>query len=129
MDDRSDIEDLLERRYAEHLNGGDVEAYVALYDDDVMWGVPNLPDATTPEQIGLLLAKLLGKVTQTLEVRVDDLIVEGGLAVAMATATGTFARKPDGEPQPLALRVMWALRRSDDGWKIIRQVGTPKPTG
>lgn len=129
MDDRSAIEDLLERQYAEHLNEGDVPAYVSLYDDDVMWGVPNLPDATTPEQIGVLLGKILGTVSQTVDVRVDDLVVDGDLAVAMATANGTFARKPDGDPKPLALRVMWALRRVDGSWKIIRQVGTPKPTG
>lgn len=47
----------------------------------------------------------------------------------MAVATGTSARKPDGDPQPLALRVMWVVHRDNDSWKIIRQVGTPKPTG
>jgi ketosteroid isomerase-like protein len=105
-----------------------IDAYVALYDEDVLWGVPNLPDATSREQIGVLLGKILSKVSQTVAVIVDDLLVDGDVAMAMATATGTATRQPDGDPQPLALRVMWGLRRSGLEWKIIRQVGTPKPS-
>ena len=128
MSDEDAIRDLLEVRYPAHLNSGDIEGYVDLYDDDVMWGVPNLPDATSRAQIETLLGKILSKVEQTVDVVVDDLVIDGDLGIAMATATGTAARKPDGDPQPLALRVMWGLRRNDAGWRIIRQVGTPKPT-
>ena len=129
MTDEEAIRDLLEEQYATRLNEADVGAYVELYDDDVVWGVPNLPDAKSRDQIGVLLGKILSKVSQTVEVAVDDLLVDGDHAIAMAVATGTAARLPDGDPQPLALRVMWALRRVDGEWKIIRQVGTPKPTG
>ena len=128
MSEETTIKELLEQQYAKHLNSGDVESYVGLYSDDVLWGVPNLPDATSPTQIGALLSKLLSKVEQQVDVVVDDLIIDGDTAIAMATATGTASRKPDGEPQPLALRVMWGLRRNGDSWDIIRQVGTPKPT-
>ena len=128
MDDETTIKDLLEQQYAKHLNSGDVDAYVGLYSDDVLWGVPNMPDASSPAQIRALLSKLLSKVEQQLDVVVDDLIIDGDTAIAMATATGTAARKPDGDPQPLALRVMWGLRRNGESWDIIRQVGTPKPT-
>jgi uncharacterized protein (TIGR02246 family) len=128
LSDEALIRDLLQVQYPEHLNAGDIDGYVALYDDDVLWGVPNLPDARSREQIGVLLGKILGKVSQTVDVVVDDVLIDGDLAMAMATATGTATRKPDGDPQPLALRVMWGLRRSGSGWKIIRQVGTPKPT-
>ncbi len=122
------IKELLEEQYPKYLNSGDVDSYVTLYGEDVVWSVPNLPDATSREQIGSLLGKILGKVTQTIEVSVDDLIVDGDLAIATALATGTAARKPDGEAQPLALRVMWVLRQIGTDWRIIRQVGTPKPT-
>jgi ketosteroid isomerase-like protein len=128
MTDETSIRELLEQRYPTCLNGGDIDGYVDLYDDNVVWGVPNLPDATSREQIGALLGKILSKVSQTVAIAVDDLIIDGDHAVAMAVATGTATRKPDGEPQPLALRVMWALRRDGSDWKIIRQVGTPKPT-
>lgn len=128
MNDENAIRDLLEVRYPARLNSADIDGYVALYDDDVVWGVPNLPDATSPAQIGTLLGKILGKVTQTVDVTVDDVVVDGDHAIAMAVASGTATRKPVGDPQPLALRVMWGLRRSDSGWRIIRQVGTPKPT-
>lgn len=128
MIDETTIKELLEQEYPKHLNNGDVDSYVGLYGSDVVWGVPNMPDATTPSEIGVLLTKLLSKVDQQLEVVVDDLIIDGDTAIAMAAAAGTAARKPDGEPQPLALRVMWGLRRNGDSWDIIRQVGTPKPT-
>ena len=122
------IRELLEKQYPTCFNNADIDGYVALYSDDVLWAVPNLPDATSREQIGSLLGKILSKVTQTIEVTVDDLIVDGDSAIATAVATGTFARKPDGEAQPLVLRVMWVLRQVGTDWKIIRQVGTPKPT-
>ena len=122
------VRELLEERYPKYLNSGDVDSYVSLYGDDVVWSVPNMPDATSREQIGSLLGKILSKVTQTVEVSVEDLIVDGDLAIATAVATGTAARKPDGEAQPLVLRVMWILRQIGTDWKIIRQVGTPKPT-
>jgi ketosteroid isomerase-like protein len=127
MNDEVTIRDLLEVQYPARLNSADIDGYVALYDDDVVWAVPNLPDATSPAQIGTLIGRILGKVTQTVDVSVDDVLIDGDHAIAMAVASGTATRKPDGEPQPLALRVMWALRRSDSGWTIIRQVGTPKP--
>ncbi len=129
MNDEAKIKELLEGAYARCLNAEDIDGYKNLYSEDVLWGVPNLPDATTVDQIGSLLTKMFSKVTQSLDVTVDDLIVEGDIAIAMATATGTVARKPDGEPKPLALRVMWALRRNGETWQITRQVGTPKPVG
>jgi hypothetical protein len=69
----------------------------------VIWGAPNLPDGRPPAEIASLLSKLLAKVDQQLNVEVDDLTVAGDLAVALGVATGTVRRKPDGEPQPLAL--------------------------
>jgi uncharacterized protein (TIGR02246 family) len=128
MSDEVTIKELLEKRYAECLNSGDVDGYVSLYSDDVIWGAPNMPDATSPPQIASLLTKLFENVSQHLEVTVDDLVLDGDLAVASAVARGTAARKPDGEAQPLALRVMWALRRDGESWRIIRQVSTPKPS-
>lgn len=128
MNDETAILELLEVRYPARLNEADIDGYVALYDDDVLWCVPNLPDARSREQIRSLLGKILSKVAQTVAVEVDDLVIDGDHAMAMAVATGTAARKPDGESQPLALRVMWGLRRAGTDWKIVRQVGTPKPT-
>jgi uncharacterized protein (TIGR02246 family) len=126
MDDDT-ITALLEERYAAVLNQGDADGYARLYSDDVLWGAPNLPDARSPAEIRALLAKMLGKVRQHLAVHVDDVIVHGDLAVATAMAEGTAARMPDGDPQPIAIRALWVLRREEGEWKIIRQVGTPKP--
>jgi len=128
MNDEGAIKELLEKQYPAFLNAEDIDGYVAMYSEDVIWAVPNMPDATSPEQIGVLLEKLFGKVAQTVEVTVDDLMIEGDRAIAMAVATGTAARKPDGVPQPLAIRVIWVLRRQAETWKITRQVGTPKPS-
>lgn len=127
MSDEEAIRELLQVEYPARLNAGDIDGYVEMYDDDVVWGVPNLPDATSRQQIAALLGKILSKVSQTVDVSVDDVVIDGDHAIAMATASGTAARKPDGDPQPLALRVMWGLRRIESEWKIIRQVGTPKP--
>jgi uncharacterized protein (TIGR02246 family) len=129
MDDEAAIRELLEVRYAACLNNEDVDGYSALYADDVIWAAPNMPDGRSPAEIARLLTALFSKVTQQLTVHLDDLTVNGDTAIALGTATGTVARKPDGDPQPLALRAMWTLRGSDGGWVITRQVGTPKPTG
>ena len=88
MNDEVTIRDLLEVQYPARLNSADIDGYVALYDEDVVWGVPNLPDATSPAQIGSLLGKILGKVTQTVDVTVDDVLIDGDHAIAMAIASG-----------------------------------------
>jgi uncharacterized protein (TIGR02246 family) len=130
MDDETAIRELLEQRYAACLNGEDVDGYSALYADDVIWAAPNLPDGRSPAEIAKLLTGLFSKVTQQLTVHVDDLTVNADTAIALGVASGTVARKPDGDPQPLTIRAMWVLRRTDggSGWLITRQVGTPKPT-
>jgi uncharacterized protein (TIGR02246 family) len=129
MDDEATIRALLEERYTACLNTADVDSYSALYADDVIWAAPNLPDGRSRAEIATLLDGLFSKVTQQLTVHVDDLTVTGDSAVALGVATGTVARKPDGDAQPLKLRAIWVLRRDDDGtWRITRQVGTPKPS-
>jgi uncharacterized protein (TIGR02246 family) len=127
MDDEAAIRELLEQRYAACLSAGDVDAYSALYADDVIWAAPNMPDGRSRAEIATLLERLFSKVSQQLTVQVDDLTVTGDLAVALGIATGTVTRKPDGDAQPLRLRAMWVLRRDGTTWRISRQVGTPKP--
>lgn len=121
------IRELLEDHYPRHLNSGDTEAYSSLYDDDVVWAVPNQPAARSPEEIAGRLGRILSKVDQQVEVTVDDLVVEGDLAVAVARADGTFRPREGGDPNPLTLHVLWALRRRGDEWRIIRQLGSPAP--
>ena len=96
MTDEAEIKDLLEIQYPKHLNSGDVEAYVSLYSDDVLWAVPNMPDANSPEQIGSLLGKLLSKVAQTVKVTVagseldsPSLAVKVRLSMPAKSAVGT----------------------------------------
>jgi uncharacterized protein (TIGR02246 family) len=126
--DQTVIRELLERRYTVCLNAGDTNAYAALYDDDVVWAVPNQPIARSPEEIEARLGRILSKVVQEVEVTVDDIVVEGALALASARADGTFRPRGGGDAQPLALHVLWGLRRRNGEWRIIRQIGSPGPT-
>lgn len=127
MSDEAAIKQLLECEYPTHLNAGDVAAYQALYADDVLWAVPNMPDARSKDEIVRLVSKIVERVDQHVQIQLDDLTIDGDRALAFGVAIGTAARRPDGEPAPLALRVAWALARAGDGWLITRQVGTPKP--
>lgn len=127
MTDEAAIEQLLENEYPMHLNAGDVAAYQALYADDVLWAVPNMPDARSRDEIGRLVSKIVERVDQQVQVQLDDVTIDGDRALAFGLAIGTAAKRPAGEPAPLALRVVWVLARSGERWLITRQVGTPKP--
>lgn len=125
--DEQQIRLLLEHDYAAAINEGDLDRYVSLYDEDVIWSIPNAPDATGREGIRRVMGGLLKKVSQNVEVLVDDLSILGDDALAMATAHGTATPRGTDDVRPFVLRVMWAVRRSPSGWLIRRQIGTPKP--
>ena len=124
-----EIRELLEGEYASALSNGDLDRYIALYDDDVIWSIPNTPDATDKEGIRALLGRVLSKVDQRVEVTVDEISIVGEDAVVMASARGVATPHGTADERPFALRVMWMLRRREDGWLIRRQVGTLRPAG
>jgi uncharacterized protein (TIGR02246 family) len=125
--DEQQIRQLLEHDYAAAIGSGDLDRYVSLYDDDVIWSIPNAPDVKDRDGIRRVMGGVLQKVSQEVDISIDDLSVIGEHAVVLAVARGTATPHGTDEVRSFVLRVMWALRRGTDGWLINRQVGTPKP--
>ncbi len=106
------------RLWAETFSAGDLDALVALYEEDSML-VPQPGEAVTGikgirEALGAFLAT---QPTFNLEVR--KVLQIGDLALSFAdwTLSGTG---PDGEPIELAAQTSDVLRRQPDGsWRIV----------
>ena len=125
-------EDMTEA-YAAAVRAKDVEAFLALYADDVrtfdLWSVwtydgkPALR-AMVEEWFGSL------EDDETVVVKFDDVRTQTDSDLAAVSAFTTFAAEaPDGtELRSMNNRLTWILRRDGDGWKIVHE-HTSAPAG
>jgi uncharacterized protein (TIGR02246 family) len=125
-------EEVLEA-YAAAVRAKDVEAFLALYSDDVrtfdLWSVWTYDGK--PALRGMV-EDWFGSPQTSPQVAVefDDVRVETGDDVAALSAFLTFrGLDADGvEERSMNNRLTWILRRDDDGWKIVHE-HTSAPAG
>jgi uncharacterized protein (TIGR02246 family) len=119
------IDELLER-YRTAAHAKDVDAFAALYDDDVlvfdMWGRWTY-DGLDAWRAGV--ADWFGSLgEERVAVEFDDVRTVVGDDVAAASAFVTFrGLSADGEElRSMQNRVTWTLRRTSDGtWKVVHE--------
>jgi uncharacterized protein (TIGR02246 family) len=119
--------------YAAAVRAKDVEAFLALYADDVrsfdLWGVWSYDGK---EALRAMVEGWFGSVPEdeTVVVKFDDARTELGSDVAAVSAFTTFAAETsDGtELRSMNNRLTWMLRRDGDLWKIVHE-HTSAPAG
>jgi uncharacterized protein (TIGR02246 family) len=121
------IRRLLEVDYASSVNRGDASTYIELFADDVLWAVPNTPDARSRDEIEHTVGRVFRASRQQLSVTIDEIDVMGDAAFVTGLTTGELQRLGDGRTERIVLRVAWLVRRGRSGWRIARQIATPKP--
>jgi uncharacterized protein (TIGR02246 family) len=108
--------------FERHLNAGDLEATLALYEPDARFVAPSGEtlvgrDAIRPVLRGLIAAKT------SFASRVVRAVVAGEIAVLYTDFSGT-TRDARGETVPIRSAAIEVLRRQPDGtWKLV--VGDP----
>ena len=127
------MEELLER-YAAAVRAKDVDAFVALYADDVrnfdLW---NEWSYDGKDALRAMVAEWFGSLGDDEEVLVewDDVRAQTAEDVAALSAFLTYsAVSPDGETsRSMNNRLTWVLRKAGDGsWKIAHE-HTSAPAG
>ncbi len=120
-------------RYAAAAHAKDVEAFLALYADDVrtfdLWGVWSYDGKPA---LRAMVGEWFGSLPddETVVVKFDDVRMQTGDDLAAVSAFTTFAAEtPDGtELRSMNNRLSWILRRDGDGWKIVHE-HTSAPAG
>jgi ketosteroid isomerase-like protein len=112
-------------KYAQAVLGKDVDAFVALYDEDVhvfdMWGAWSLRGIAAWREMAAGWFASLGDERVVVTFDSEGATEAGDLAVGHAILTYT-AIAPDGtELRSLSNRATMALRRKGDVWKIVHE--------
>jgi uncharacterized protein (TIGR02246 family) len=113
-------------RYREAVHAKDVEAFAALFDDDVhvfgMWGRWSYDGLDEWRKMATAWFGSLGN--ETAHVDFDDIqtLVGDGVAAAHAFVTFTGVSADGDELRSMNNRLTWALRRTDEGdWKVVHE--------
>jgi uncharacterized protein (TIGR02246 family) len=114
------------RLFERHLNDGDLEAVVALYDPDARFVAPSGEVLVGRERIRPVLAGLIATGTR-LQSRVVRAVTAGDVALLCTDFEGTTL-DPKGKRIDVRHHAIEVLRRQPDGtWKLV--VGDPGARG
>ena len=125
------MNELLEA-YADAVRAKDVEAFLALYAEDVrtfdLWERWSYDGR---EELRAMVTEWFGSLgTDTVEVEFDEVRSEAGDGVAAVSAFTTFRGiSAEGEElRSMNNRLTWILRKDGEGWKIAHE-HTSAPAG
>ncbi len=110
-------------------NAGDVEAWVALFEDDAVYMPPMARDVTT--RVGLRQVAETGFSTWASQVRMTpaEVVVSGDWAFARMRVTGMARRKDGTDSVAVDLKeIVIYHRQPDGGWRISRLIANTNPT-
>ncbi len=125
MASREPIEEVLDG-YRTAVSAKDVDAFVALYDEDVRvfdtWGRWSYDGADEWRQMATEWFGSLGSDQVAVELHDVGTVIGDGVAAAHALVTFR-GRSPDGEElRAIDNRLTWALRQTREGaWRIVHE--------
>lgn len=108
--------------YERCANGTDVKAYIALFDDDVIWAGPGMSPAKSKSDIETTITKAWAGFKPELKIEIERIDLLESIAVVLGHTQGQGIIKESGETVPMNLSVLWVLRRRAGDWKIFRQL-------
>ena len=125
----ADIEAIREWVDAYDAAAGDVDAWLALMADDVIWMRPGASTLVGKEEIGFWGRHF----RENFEVEysshsTDEVVASGDLAFVRGTRTVVMVPRAGGERRQVAGKYIFILRRQADGaWRIARSIWNRDP--
>lgn len=113
--------------YFDAFNRASVEDIFTLFADDATVMAEGTPSASGPAQLRATYEGFFSAFTVTEGVTVDRIRQEPDLAIVRTHSSGTITTKATGKSSPLALRELFALRRTPDGWRITEYAFNSEP--
>jgi len=105
------------RRFMDAYARGDAAGVAALYTDDALLPAPGAPMVRGPATVEQVLQGMMGAGVERIELRTEDLSLEGDTADEVGTAAVHIRpRGQDAIQDPGKYVVIW--KRDGDDWKL-----------
>jgi uncharacterized protein (TIGR02246 family) len=120
--DMSAIEALREKELAA-FNAGDVQGFIDIVTDDVVFDAPDRPAATGKDAIRSLCEAVFERIIYDATYQTDELVVEGNWAFDRGVWIENRTPKDGGEQIQVSCGMLQVYRRQTDGsWKLARSI-------
>jgi uncharacterized protein (TIGR02246 family) len=120
--DSTVIRGLIDRATAAN-NAGDIEGWVALFEENAIYMPPGSPEVTAID--GLRKAAAAGFTRFNADIRIipAELVVLGDWAFSRSQVTGSVTPKAGGDPIPINIKQLTLYhRQADSTWRIARLI-------
>jgi uncharacterized protein (TIGR02246 family) len=108
--------------YFAAFNAAAVDDLLALFADDATVAADGMPTATGRTALRAVYDGFFTTAQVTETETVSSVVTGSDVAVVRTSSTGWLTLRANGERTPLALRELFALRRTADGWRICEYV-------
>lgn len=109
--------------YADAVNSGNAEAFVALFTDDAIWMPANSAPVVGREAIRKRVHDALEELSLDKVFHVEEIVVSGSWAFVRTRAEGTVIFKSSGKKETERDNGFYVLQRQQNGsWKIARYI-------
>jgi ketosteroid isomerase-like protein len=108
-------------QYAYAVGTGDVDLWISLWDKNGVQMPPNQPALKGTDNIVVRRRKGAEAFNAQMEIRSEEIVVEGDMAFSRGTYTATLTPKAGGKAVTVDGKFLTILMRQADGsWKIYR---------
>lgn len=109
-------------RWIRVVQDDDLDAYVAMMSEDIVWLPPGTPAQEGREAMRTWLAPAFGAFSSELDLDVSRSAVHGDHAVEEGVFTATLTERSTGKQESHGGRYLALWRRGPDGWLLDRYV-------
>jgi uncharacterized protein (TIGR02246 family) len=114
--------------YGDRLRASDVHAVVDLYTDTAAVMQPDQETIVGKQQLAAAYDGVFANMTLDFTFQLEEVLMDGEIATARTTGTGTMTVRATGEAVPARFRELFVLRRLGDQWKIAQYMFQQLPT-
>jgi uncharacterized protein (TIGR02246 family) len=117
MNERSSVESAV-RAIIVADNAGDVDAAIPCYTEDAVWIPPGAPVLCGHAAIRERYTEIFAQFAPALQIDIDEIVVDGGMATARGRTRGELIPRTAGERVVVDDHFVMLLRKTRDGWRI-----------
>jgi ketosteroid isomerase-like protein len=126
--DKRDIESLRDQELVA-FNSGDVQGFIDIITDDVVFDSPNRPPAIGKDAIRSLSEAVFGRFDYHATYSPEELVIEGNWAFDRGLWIEKRTPKDGGNPTEVRFGILQLYQRQGDGsWKLARSIWNNKST-
>lgn len=112
----------LREKYVQAENAGDIDGILRTFSDDIVVMPPESPSVRGIDAAKEFLEEFLEAFTVDIELKSEEVVVEGELAYDWGTVSGTL-KPAGGQPQPVNNTYLLVYQRESNGsWRQSKHI-------